>query len=308
MPGIFSALFDMSESHLTKSYLNLKAIAILMFLCLLWGGNMAAIKFTIRGVEPIFAAGLRSFVASGLMLLWLAYRNNPVFPGTFKKTHALVIGFLFGIEFFFIYLAMCFTLAGRSYIFLYTAPFWVALGAHFLLKGDRLTWSRLGGLSLAFLGLVFVFSEGLFHYSSQVLFGDFLMLLAALGWAATTVYIKRFFTQDCTPFQTLLYQLLFSIPILFLLSFILEKEPIRYIDLTVFLAIFYQTVIVAFLSYWAWFYLIHVYPVTTLSAFSFFTPIFGVFLSSLLLSEPLSLWLLMALGLVSLGIYFVNKR
>jgi drug/metabolite transporter (DMT)-like permease len=308
MPVISSALFDMSDSQPAQTYLDLKAVAILLILCLLWGGNMAAIKFTLRGVEPVFAAGLRSFIASGLMLLWLAYRKKPVFPVSFKKIHALVIGFLFGIEFCFIYLAMRFTLAGRSYVFLYTAPFWVALGAHFLLKGDRLTWSRLGGLSLAFLGLVFVFSEGLFHYSSQVLFGDFLMLLAALGWASTTVYIKRFFTQDCTPFQTLLYQLLFSIPLLFLLSFILEKEPIHYMDLTVFLAMFYQTVIVAFLSYWAWFYLIHVYPVTTLSAFSFFTPIFGVFLSSLLLSEPLSLWLLMALGLVSLGIYFVNKR
>jgi len=161
---------------------------------------------------------------------------------------------------------------------------------------------------LAFLGLILVFSEGLFHYSSQVLFGDFLMILAALGWAATTVYIKRFFTQECTPFQTLLYQLLFSVPVLFLLSFILESHPVRTIDLTVFLALFYQTIIVAFLSYWAWFYLIHIYPVTSLSAFSFFTPIFGVFLSSLLLREPLSLWLLIALALVSMGIYWVNKK
>jgi drug/metabolite transporter (DMT)-like permease len=242
------------------------------------------------------------------MLLWMVYKKESLFPKSFNKIHALVIGFLFGIEFCFIYLAMRFTLASRAYIFLYTAPFWVALGAHFFLTGDRLTWRRLGGLSLAFLGLVLVFSEGLFHYSTDVLFGDFLMILAALGWAATTIYIKRYFTQDCTPFQTLLYQLLFSIPVLFLLSFILEKDPIRTIDLTVFLALFYQTVIVAFLSYWAWFYLIHIYPVTLLSAFSFFTPIFGVFLSSLLLQEPLSLWLLIALGLVSIGIYWVNKR
>ena len=221
----------MSDPYPTKSYLDLKAIAILLFLCFLWGGNMAAIKFSIRGVEPIFAAGLRSLIASGLMLLWMGYQKDSLFPSSFKKIHALVIGFLFGVEFCFIYLAMRFTLAGRAYVFLYTAPFWVALGAHFLLTGDRLTWRRLGGLSLAFLGLVIVFSEGLFHYSTQVLFGDFLMILAALGWAATTVYIKRYFTQECTPFQTLLYQLLFSVPILFLLSFILEKDPIRIIDL-----------------------------------------------------------------------------
>jgi drug/metabolite transporter (DMT)-like permease len=298
----------MSEPYPAKPYLDLKATAILLFLCILWGGNMAAIKFSIRGVAPIFAAGLRSLVASGLMLLLMGYQREPLFPKSFKKYHALVVGFLFGLEFCFIYLAMRYTLAGRAYVFLYTAPFWVALGAHFLLTGDRLTWRRLGGLSLAFTGLVVVFSEGIFHYSAEVLFGDFLMILAAIGWAATTVYIKRYFTQDCTPFQTLLYQLLFSIPILFLLSFILEKVPIRFIDLTVFLSLFYQTVIVAFLSYWAWFYLIHIYPVTTLSAFSFFTPIFGVFISSLLLDEPLSIELLISLTLVSVGIFWVNKR
>ena len=298
----------MSDPYTAKPYLDLKATAILLFLCFLWGGNMVAIKFSIRGVEPIFAAGLRSLIASGLMLLWMGYQKEPLFPRSFKKFHALVVGFLFGVEFCFIYLAMRYTLAGRAYVFLYTAPFWVALGAHFLLTGDRLTWRRLGGLSLAFMGLVIVFSEGIFHYSADVLFGDFLMILAALGWAATTVYIKRYFTQDCTPFQTLLYQLLFSIPVLFLLSFVLEKDPIRFIDLTIILSLFYQTVIVAFLSYWAWFYLIHIYPVTALSAFSFFTPIFGVFLSSLLLKEPLSIGLLISLALVSVGIYWVNKR
>ena len=298
----------MPDPHPAKSYLDSKAVVILLLLCLLWGGNMAAIKFSIRGVEPIFAAGLRSLVASGLMLLWMRYRKESLFPRSFKKIHALVIGFLFGLEFCFLYMAMRYTLAGRGYVFLYTAPFWVALGAHFLLIGDRLTWRRLGGLLVAFIGLVIIFSEGLFQYSSRVLFGDFLMILAAIGWAATTVYIKRYFTRECTSFQTLLYQLLFSVPVLFLLSFALESHPVRMMDLTVFLSLFYQTVIVAFLSYWAWFYLILNYPVTTLSAFSFFTPLFGVFLSRLLLDEPLSFWLLIALALVSLGIYWVNKR
>lgn len=298
----------MPDPYQTKSHLDFKAVMILVILCSLWGGNMAAIKFSNKGLEPIFTAGLRSLVAAGLMLLWTAYRKEAVFPRNLKIIHAMTVGFLFGLEFCFIYLALRFTLASRSYIFLYTHPFWVALGAHFLIAGDRLTWRRLGGLLVAFIGLVVVFSEGLRHYSSQVLFGDFLMILAALGWAATTIYIKRFLTFKCTPFQTLLYQLLFSVPILFLLSFILEKDPIRTIDMTIFISLFYQTVIVAFLSYWAWFYLIHIYPVTVLATFSFMTPISGVFISSLLLQEPLSLWLLLALGLVSVGIYWVNKR
>ena len=298
----------MSDPYPTKSYLDFKAIVILLILCLLWGVNMATIKFTNKGMEPIFTAGLRSLIASGLMLLWTLYRKEPIFPKSLNIIHPLMVGLLFGIEFVFIYVAQRYTLASRSFIFLYTHPFWVAVGAHFLIPGDRLTWRRLGGLFLAFLGLVFVFSEGLHHYSSQVLFGDFLMILAALGWAATTIYIKKFLIQKSTPFQTLLYQVLFSVPLLFLLSFILEKEPIRYIDATIFFSFFYQTVIVAFLSYWAWFYLIHIYPVTILAAFSFLTPISGVFISSLMLDEPLRFGLLFSLALVSLGIYLVNKR
>ncbi|MBI5605131.1 MAG: DMT family transporter [Deltaproteobacteria bacterium] len=298
----------MPETYQPKPYLDFKGTAILVTLCLLWGLNMAAIKFSNKGLEPIFTAGLRSLVASGLMLLWTFYRKEPLFPKSLRIIHPLTVGLLFGIEFVFIYVAQRYTLASRSFVFLYTHPFWVALGAHFLIPGDRLTWRRLSGLLLAFLGLVFVFSEGLQQYSSEVLFGDFLMILAALSWAATTIYVKRFLIQKCTPFQTLLYQILFSVPILFLLSFILEKDPIRTIDTTIFLSFFYQTVIVAFLSYWAWFYLIHIYPVTILATFSFLTPISGVFISSLILDEPLSLWLLLSLTLVSMGIYWVNKR
>jgi drug/metabolite transporter (DMT)-like permease len=292
----------------TKPYIDSKAVAILLVLCLLWGVNMAAIKFSNKGMAPIFTAGMRSLGASVLMLLWTAYRKESIMPKGLKLIHPLMVGALFGIEFFFIYVAQQYTLASRSFIFLYSSPFWVALGAHFLIPGNRLTWSVSGGLILAFVGLISIFFEGLLQYSASILFGDFLMILAALSWAATTIYIKRFLVWKCTPFQTLLYQILFSVPVLLLLSLILEKNPVHYLDATILLSFFYQTFIVAFLSYWAWFYLIHIYPVTSLAAFSFITPLSGVFISSLILGEPLSLGLLLALVLVSAGIYWVNKR
>ena len=297
----------MPPLHPQKTRLDLKAMAILLVLCALWGGNMAAIKISNQGMEPIFTAGLRSAGASLLMLLWILWKKEPLFPPSFKKIHALMVGIFFGLEFCFIYLAQRYTLATRSYIFLYTHPFWVALGAHYLIPGDRMTWGRFIGLVLAFLGLVFAFSEGLAQSSGLIFFGDFLIVLAALGWAATTLYIKHFLIRKCSPFQTLLYQLLFSAPVLFLISFFMEKEFIRYLDTGILLSFFFQTVIVAFLSYWAWFYLIHIYPVTSLAAFSFLTPIFGVFISSLILQEPITLYLLSSLGLVSAGIYLVNK-
>ena len=71
---------------------------------------------------------------------------------------------------------------------------------------------------------------------------------------------------------------------------------------------FYQCIIIAFISYLIWFELIHRYPVSLLHAFSFFTPVFGVLLSgALILGEAISLNLVGALILVSIGTILVNR-
>ena len=71
-------------------------------------------------------------------------------------------------------------------------------------------------------------------------------------------------------------------------------------------SLFYQTAIVAFASYLVWFWLIQVYPVSNISGFTFFTPIFGILLSGLLLQEPLTIKLLIGGGLVTSGMVLVN--
>jgi drug/metabolite transporter (DMT)-like permease len=68
----------------------------------------------------------------------------------------------------------------------------------------------------------------------------------------------------------------------------------------------YQTLGVAFISYLTWFWLIAHYPAGRLSAFSFLTPIFGIAAGALLLNEPVSWELVLALGLVAAGIRLVN--
>ena len=49
---------------------------------------------------------------------------------------------MFAAEFVFLYWGLTFTTASRSVIFLYMAPFLVALGAHYLIPGERLTRTR----------------------------------------------------------------------------------------------------------------------------------------------------------------------
>jgi drug/metabolite transporter (DMT)-like permease len=218
------------------------------------------------------------------------------------------VGLLFGLEFACIYFGMLYTDAARSVLFVYLSPFVVAVGAHFFLKGDRLSFRKITGLVLAFAGIVIVFGGRPKTAKSTMVFGDLLEIAAAFLWGATTLYIKKFMAGKVHPINTFLYQLFFSIPILLAVSVIFEPTWVTRFDALIAASLIYQSFIVAFVSYFIWFILIHEYSVSRLSAFTFFTPIFGVLSGILFLNEELTLSLMVGLPMVSLGIFFVNWR
>ncbi len=292
----------------SKDYLDAKAVVILIILTLLWGFNYPAIKFSNQGVSPVFASTLRSIIASILGLIYCLRKKEKLFHTDVMLLHGIVVGFLFGAEFACIYFGMLFTDAARSVLFVYLSPFVVAAGAHFFLKGDRLSFLKIAGLVLAFAGIFVVFGGRPKTAKTSMLLGDTLEIAAAVLWGATTLYIKKFMAQKVEPIHTFLYQLFFSIPILLVVSIILEPRWIYRIDSYIIVSLFYQSVIIAFITYFVWFKLIHEYSVSRLSAFTFFTPIFGVLFGILALHEEMTVSLMIGLPLVSVGIFMVNWR
>jgi len=295
----------MAESQ-TADRLDVKAVFLITVLCLMWGLNAVAIKFSIEGIAPIFCAGLRSVIATGCLMAWMTWKRLELFPGRLKE--GMVIGFMFGVEFGLIYTAVIFTTTSSAWILLYTSPFFHALGAHFFLSGDRLTLEKSGGLVLSFVGILILLSKHLGLPSIQEFGGDLMAICASAIWAITTIYIKRRLVAVVSPYHTLFYQTLFSIPILFLLSFIFQETPIRNINGLILLSLAYQSILIAFFSYLMWFYLIHNYPVSRVSSFSFLTPVFATIAGIALLKEPLTLPVILSLIFVSLGIFIVNRK
>lgn len=291
-----------------KEYLDLKAILLLILLTIFWGFNYAVIKYSNQGLSPIFTSTLRSIIASICGIIYCLNSRETLFHRGRMLFHGLMVGILFGLEFACIYLGMIYTDAARSVIFVYLSPFIVAIGAHFFIKGDRLNILKIIGLIIAFSGIFVVFGGRPSTAKPTMWIGDILEIMAAFFWGATTIYIKRFMAEKVHPINTFIYQLLFSIPILLILSAIIEPRWVYRFDFYIASSLFYQSVIVAFISYFLWFKLIHEYPVSRLSSFTFFTPIFGVFSGILFLKEELTTSLLIGLPLVSIGIFFVNQR
>jgi drug/metabolite transporter (DMT)-like permease len=292
----------------TKDSLDLKAVVILIIVTLFWGFNHPAIKISNQGVSPIFASTLRSIVASICGLIYCLRKGEKVFHKDIRLFHGVVVGLLFGVEFACIYFGLLYTDAARSVLFVYLSPFVVAIGAHFFLKGDRLTFLKILGLALAFTGIFVVFGGRPRTAKAGMYFGDILQIAAGVLWGATTLYIKKFMARKVEPINTFLYQLFFSIPILLVVSIILEPKWIYKVDPYVVGSLFYQSVIIAFITYFVWFKLIHEYSVSRLSAFTFLTPIFGVLFGVFFLHEELTVSLMIGLPLVSTGIFLVNWR
>jgi drug/metabolite transporter (DMT)-like permease len=282
-------------------------VALLLLCCLVWGLNQVAIKMSGAGVSPLMGAGLRSLVAAALVWLWCGIRGEPMFRRDGTGAYGLLIGLLFAAEVALIYWGLAFTTASRSVIFLYSAPFFVALGAHRYIPGERLTRRRIAGLVLAFAGLCLACADALYLPSRRELFGDMLELAAGFLWGATTVVIKMGGRVPLSPPRMLFYQLAISSVALIGASLALREPGVVAATAPVVAALAYQAVAVAFASYLAWFWLLRRYPASDLAPHLFWTPLFGVLAGWALLGDPLSGNLGAAALLIAGGIYLVNR-
>lgn len=291
----------MASRHLSPG-----AAAALAGVCLLWGINVVMMKISTQGFPPALTAGLRNLVAAVIFAVVLVAMRQPVFHGDRRLRDGVVIGILFGLDFFFMYTGLRYTNASRAIIFTYTYPIWVAVGAHFLFAFDRLTWRRGLGLVVALAGIASVFGTRTADLPPGYWIGDLMQVGCALFWAATTVYIKRM-SQDYTisAVHVLFYQLVFSIPLLLLASLLFERSFVINVTPAVAWSLAYQTFIIASASYLVWYWMITRYHVTNLVVFTMLTPLFGVASGALILGEELSGWLVVGLVLVLMGIYLV---
>ncbi|MCP4289022.1 MAG: DMT family transporter [Gammaproteobacteria bacterium] len=290
-----------------KNHLDGIAIAALIILCISWGGQQVAIKLTAADISPVMQSGIRSIGATILIGLWILLRGKPLIEHDGTLWWGLAAGLLFAFEFMLIYWGLEFTHASRAVIFLYLSPFVVAVGTQIFIPGERLGTTQFLGLGLAFVGILVAFGESFTLPSAQMLIGDSMLVCAAILWGATTVVIKAGPLAQISPSRTLLYQLSVSAIILPLGSVALHEPGIVNVSPLAVASLLYQTVWIASVTYLAWFWLIRHYPAPKLASFTFLTPLFGVLAGWLVLEEPLTVALLVALLLVATGVYLVNR-
>lgn len=292
-----------------KTRLDGLAVALLVLCCALWGLNQVATKVTLAEIPPLMQAAARSLGAALLLMLWARWRGIALWQRDGTAPAGLLAGLLFAVEFGCIFVGLQYTAASRMIVFIYLAPFVVALGMPFISHSEKLRPLQMAGLAAAFAGVVWAFFEGFERPAAGPLqwLGDALGIVGAVLWGLTTLVLRRSRLSSAAPEKTLLWQLLVSGLALALGSFVAGETLAATPTAATLWPLAFQTVVVTFASYLVWFWLIRHYPATRISAFTLLTPIFGLLAGVLLLGEPATARLLLALGAVVAGIALVNR-
>jgi len=295
--------------------MGIAAIFLALSSSLLWGGNSAAVKFSVDALPPVSVAAVRFGLASLFMVAWCLWAGTDL---GIRRKHLLAVG-IGGLLHYAQIIAFNFGVhwsnATHSVVLINAFVFVVVAIDHFAGFGPRMTRSKWIGLLLAAAGVALVFNySSRPHWPEQTIRmvdlpsrkGDLVILVSAFLLSLRFVWIKKW-VETIEPANFMLWQFAFSVLLFVGTSLLFEQADLTKVNAPAFFALLYQGLLVGGFCFAVQAALLKRYSATQVAIFSFTTPLFGVAASALTRDDPLSPWLLVSVVLISWGIYLVQR-
>lgn len=275
----------------------------IVFLTVLFGANAVAIKLSLAGMGPLTTPGLRFALAAAAIACWarVTGRRFHIAPGRWLPL--VIVSTAFTIQLSLFYLGLSRTYASRGVLIANLLPFFVLFLSHRFIPGERITWNKMVGIGLGFCGVAVLFADSMGDAGSLQA-GDPIILAAVIVWSGNVVYTKRIINAY-EPFHLVLYPMMASVPIFLLAGFLWDDRMVFDLNPVVCGAYAYQGLVTAAFGFVAWSTMLKRYGASTLHAFVFIMPVAGVVCSGMVLNEPITSHLIVALVLIAAGILMV---
>jgi drug/metabolite transporter (DMT)-like permease len=278
---------------------------------LIWGTSFLWIKIAVSEVSPLVLASLRSLFGT-LGILVIIYFNKALklsWP-TLRPWLGIfaIIGLLnVALPFVFISWGEQYIPSGIASVLNSTTPLFTILMAAIFLQEDRLTLSKVLGLLIGFGGVVLLFLPELSNSRIENLLGLGAVLIAAGGYAASGIIIKRKVHGLPSGLQVFLQ---YGCATLFLLGFTLsiERPVILPVLPLTWIALLWLGLLGSSLASSFYFSLLHSVGPTRASTVTYVPPLVGLLLGAIFLGETLSWLTLIGGGLIVAGIMLVHRQ
>lgn len=278
------------------------ALVLFAVVIFAWGLNWPVTKVIVAEVTPLWTVAIRTGLACAVLFVLLWFSGQLVLPQPGDIPVIVAIGLFHMVAFSALMAAgLKYVPAGRSVVLGYTTPLWVTPGAWLFLRED-MPPRRLIGIALGLCGLIFMFNPLAFDWSDrQALIGNGLLLLSALSWSVSILYVRAH-KWISTPFQLGLWQTLLATVVLTVLALVFEPWPDIHWSPPILLAFGYNVLIGTVLGFWAMAVVNRSVPATTTSLGILGTPVVGIVGSALVLGETIDLSLIVATAMILTGV------
>lgn len=274
-----------------------------------WGYSWVLMKEALDYMEPLAFVGMRCLTGA-LVLLPLTLRTvkGTEIPSGSRFFNYLLVGiFQTTAMFAFLIYGMKFVTAGKSAVFLYTMPVWTIILFHFL-TGDKITRSRWTGTLLGLAGILFIIGwDTITTQSAEILFGEMLIIIAAICWAIANIIVKKRMAGD-SPYRATSFQLLLGSILLLVLSFATEDFFAMEITPYSLYIILFTGVIASAVNFSIWFYLIRNADMNLTTFSSMLVPVCGLIFDRILLGTVLDAGIIVGGILILFSIHRVSGK
>ncbi len=286
--------------------MTVKAAALTVFICILFGANPVAIKFCLTGIGSFTAAGIRFTIAAVVIFIWARLKKIPLKLNQKQLGQMSIVSAIFVVQLSCFYLGLSKTTASHGALIANVLPFFVLILAHFFIPGDRISLKKGIGITLGFMGVLFLFfdEQGL---TGDLKKGDLIVLIAVMLWSSSAIFVKRIISEY-NVVQITIYPMIFGIPFFFIGGLLWDDQMIRFINPTIIKSILYQSVVSASFGFIVWNSLLQKFGATALHSFIFIMPLAGVLFGVLLLDETITPHLIISIIFIVTGVIIVNLR
>ncbi len=223
------------------------------------------------------------------------------------RIYLILALFSYAIPFWMVYWAESHIPSSLASILFGVYPFAVAIISSIFITDERLTAPRIIGISMAFIGLVLIFSDSLNIEIENYLTGMILVVISAIMQAGISVLIKKH-GGHLNPLSMNFIPFLFASIGLIVFSFLFEDLSNVSFTITSVSYILYLALIVTVFNFTAYYWLMKKISVVILALTSFITPIVAVIVGWLIHGEKLNDNVFLGSFFVLFGIIIVNWR
>jgi drug/metabolite transporter (DMT)-like permease len=288
--------------------IDVKLILALFGVAIIWGTTYLGIRIAVQTIPPWFVTAIRQSIASIILLLILLYKGQLKWTGWAHLKRQMLLSLLMVV------IANGFTTvaeqtipSGLTSLLNSLVPIIVFI-ASVIIGLQKASWQGFIGVTLGFLGVAFIFRNGLSdlldpNYKIGIMF----LGMAVCGWAVGTLYIKKNVHHSNNILLDLFYQFIFAAVVQWMLAFVFSGDTIlQSWTFNSFFAVVYLGVFGSVFGFLCYHYALKKVTAVKASILSYFNTVIAITLGWLVLDEVITIDVVIATILIILGVFITN--